>query len=292
VVKKYAPLLCLLVGSHVPAQKTDPHKPDPTPPAQIKGMRLSWHDEFNTNGRPDSSNWTYEHGYVRNRELQWYQPANAVVSNGVLLIEGRRENFPSPVYKEGSTDWRTSRPTVNYSAASLKTQGLQQFLFGRFEIRARIDTANGSWPAIWTLGSSGRWPLGGEIDIMEFYRVNEAPTILANFAWGRNDKGAPIWNTKKIPLTHFTDKDPQWPAKFHVWRMDWTKDSISLYLDDELLNTTAVANTTLNPDGSNPFLQPQYILLNLALGGNGGDPSSSRFPVKYEVDYVRHYLYE
>jgi hypothetical protein len=56
-----------------------------------------------------------------------------------------------------------------------------------------------------------------------------------------------------------------------------------------LLNTTAVANTTLNPDGSNPFLQPQYILLNLALGGNGGDPTHSRFPIRYEVDYVRHY---
>jgi beta-glucanase (GH16 family) len=74
--------------------------------------------------------------------------------------------------------------------------------------------------------------------------------------------------------------------------MDWTKDSISLYLDDELLNTTAVTNTTLNPDGSNPFLQPQYILLNLALGGNGGDPTHSRFPIRYEVDYVRHYAYD
>jgi hypothetical protein len=71
VVKKYAPLLCLLLSSHVPAQKADPYKPDPNPATQLKGMRLSWHDEFNKTGRPDSSNWTYENGFVRNRELQW-----------------------------------------------------------------------------------------------------------------------------------------------------------------------------------------------------------------------------
>jgi hypothetical protein len=141
------------------------------------------------------------------------------VSNGVLLIEGRRENFPNPVYKEGSTDWRSSRPTVNYSAASLKTQGLQQFLFGRFETRARIDTANGSWPAIWTLGSSGHWPLGGEIDIMEFYRVNDAPTILANTAWGRNDKGAPIWNTKRSrsPISRIKTRSGQRSFMYGAW---------------------------------------------------------------------------
>ena len=70
--------------------------------------------------------------------------------------------------------------------------------------------------------------------------------------------------------------------------MDWNKDSISLYLDDVLMNTLALSKT-LNPDGSNPFLQPHYLLLNLAIGANGGDPSSSAFPIKYEVDYVRYY---
>ncbi len=72
--------------------------------------------------------------------------------------------------------------------------------------------------------------------------------------------------------------------------MDWNKDSINLYLDDILLNTS-LRNQTHNPDGSNPFLQPHYLLLNLAIGANGGDPSNSRFPIKYEVDYVRYYKY-
>jgi len=70
--------------------------------------------------------------------------------------------------------------------------------------------------------------------------------------------------------------------------MDWDKDSINLFLDDVLMNTT-VLNQTLNPDGSYPFLQPHFLLLNLAIGGNGGDPSASSTPIKYEVDYVRVY---
>ncbi len=284
--------MCLMFATFVfqqvvSAQKVDPYKPDPGTPKKIAGMELAWSDEFNTNGKPDPKNWTYEKGFVRNNELQWYQPDNANCINGVLLIEGRRENMPNSVYKEGSTEWRSSRPTIQYSAASIKTQGLQQFLFGRFEIRARIDTSLGSWPAIWTLGN-GRWPLAGEIDIMEFYRSDNAPTLLANLAWGRSEKGGPIWNTKKIPYVYFLAKDKDWDKKFHTWRMDWSKDAISLYLDDELLNTNALSQT-LNPDGSNPFLQPQYMLLNLALGSNGGDPASSRFPIKYEVDYVRYY---
>jgi hypothetical protein len=73
--------------------------------------------------------------------------------------------------------------------------------------------------------------------------------------------------------------------------MDWTKDSLSLFLDDQLLNSTPI-NTTVNPDGFNPFLQPHYILLNLAIGAAGGDPSKSAFPIKYEVDYVRVYQSE
>jgi len=70
--------------------------------------------------------------------------------------------------------------------------------------------------------------------------------------------------------------------------MDWNKDSINLYLDDVLLNT-CLLNQTINADGTNPFTKPQYLLLNLALGSNGGDPDKTSFPIKFEVDYVRVY---
>jgi beta-glucanase (GH16 family) len=280
-------LTTLLISTSTFSQVPDPYKPDFSPAKRIPGMHLAWKEEFNYTGKPDTAIWSHEYGFVRNNELQWYQEANANCAGGVLLIEGRKENFPNPFYQEDSKDWRKNRKTVTYSSASIKTQGKQQFHFGRIEIRARIDSSLGSWPAIWTLGN-GPWPFAGEVDIMEFYRVHDTATILANLAWGRSEKGGPVWNTGKKPFGHFLAKDPNWPNKFHVWRMDWSKDTISIYLDGELLNTQSL-ETTLNPDDSNPFRQPQYLLLNLALGGNGGNPSNSQFPIRYEVDWVRYY---
>ena len=281
-------MIVILTPVTAVARQADPYKPDNRPPRKLPGMQLSWHDEFNTDGKPDSTKWRYENGFVRNEELQWYQTGNVTCKNGVLVIEGRRERFKNPRYNEGSNNWRTNREYVHYTSSSINTRGLQRCWFGRIEVRARIDTSLGSWPAIWTLGIEKRWPLNGEVDIMEFYRVNNSPTILANAAWGRSEKGGPVWNTKRVPLADFLAKDKEWTKKFHVWRMDWTKDTIHLYLDNVLINTVLL-NETVNPDGTNPFLQPHYLLLNLAIGANGGDPSDTKFPLLYEVDYVRYY---
>jgi beta-glucanase (GH16 family) len=281
-------LTILFISENICAQQADPFYPDFKNPEEIQGMKLVWNDEFNTHGKPDSSSWIYETGFVRNQELQWYQSANANCANGLLTIEGRKEKIKNPNFIAGSTAWETRREYADYSSASIQTRGLRQWQFGRFEIRARIDTACGAWPAIWTLGISKDWPADGEIDIMEFYRFKGVPTILANFAWGTTQRWVAKWDDLKKPLTDFTSADWDWTKKFHIWRMDWNKDSINLFLDDLLLNTTLL-NQTLNPDGFNPFLQPHYLLLNLALGQNGGDPSKSRFPIKYEVDYVRVY---
>jgi beta-glucanase (GH16 family) len=111
---------------------------------------------------------------------------------------------------------------------------------------------------------------------------------LANVAWGTSQRSVAKWDGEKRPLSAFTSVDPDWVKKFHIWRMDWNKDSINLYLDDVLLNT-CLLNQTINADGTNPFTNPQYLLLNLALGSNGGDPDKTSFPIKFEVDYVRVY---
>jgi len=285
------PMLILLMPVLANSQQTDAYKPDYSIPKIIPGYNLVWQDEFNYTGKPDTTNWIYEKGFVRNEELQWYQPDNANCSNGILLIEGKKEQVANPYYTAGSKDWRRNRQYAEYTSACIETRGLQQFGYGRFEIRARIDTGLGAWPAIWSLGIKGQWPSNGEVDIMEFYRVNNVPTILANVAWGTAKQYVAKWNTQRTPLAHFLERDKDWPAKFHVWRMDWSKDSINLYLDDELLNTTLLSKT-LNADSSNPFIQPQYLLLNLALGENGGDPTRAKFPIKYEVDYVRYYKKE
>ena len=264
-------------------QATNPRTPDFTRAPEIPGFRLVWQDEFNTDGRPDSTHWRYEQGFVRNKELQWYQPENAYCRGGVLRIEGRRETVTNPAYRPDGKDWRQHRKQAEYTSACLETRGLQSFHFGRIEVRARIDTALGAWPAIWTLGVSGTWPEDGEVDIMEYYRVAGRPTILANTAWGDGS-----WNTQRHPLSKVTGGDTAWAAQFHIWRMDWSRDSISLYLDGQRMNTTRLAGTH-NRDGSNPFLQPHYLLLNLAIGALGGDPAGTSFPITYEVDYVRYY---
>lgn len=280
--------LLVQISGTIIAQKPDPYTADFSVPKEIPGMTLVWHDEFNINGKPDSACWRYEKGFVRNQELQWYRAENANCINGLLVIEGRREQVKNPDYVAGSTNWKSGREYAEYTSASIQTRGMKQFQFGSFEIRARIDTSKGSWPAIWTLGISGGWPSGGETDIMEFYRRGGVPIILANTAWGTSQRGVAKWHTETRPLTNFTSTDRDWTKKFHIWRMDWDSVAIKLYLDDLLLNTTLLSGT-VNPDGRNPFLQPHYILLNLALGANGGDPVKTLFPLRYEVDYVRVY---
>jgi beta-glucanase (GH16 family) len=283
-------LLCLtfLFPVMLFSQKPDPFKPDFSKPHDVPGMKLVWNDEFNNDGKPDPDSWRYEKGFVRNQELQWYQEENANCKGGVLLIEGKKEKVVNPGYTAGSNDWKRSREFAEYTSSSIQTRGFHQWQFGRFEIRARIDTARGSWPAIWTLGVSGGWPSGGEIDIMEFYRVNGVPTILANFAWGTEKRFVAKWDDLKKPFSDFTAADPGWAKKFHTWRMDWNSEYIRLYLDDQLLNDVSLKET-VNPDGTNPFLQPHYLLFNLAIGGNGGDPSQTTHTIRYEVDWVRIY---
>jgi beta-glucanase (GH16 family) len=271
------------------AQQINSFHPDFGAAKEIKGMKLVWQDEFNVNGKPNPKFWKYEKGFVRNEELQWYQEENANCNNGVLVIEGKRVQITNPNYEAGSTNWRKNRKEINFTSASIQTNGLQEWHFGTFLIRAKIDTTLGSWPAIWTLGNSGQWPSNGEIDIMEFYRVKAEPTILANVAYGTDKQYVAKWDDSKTNLKHFTDKNKDWVKQFHVWRMDWTPESINLYLDDELLNSAQLSET-INPDGKNPFLQPHFLLLNMAIGGqNGGEPKPETKLIKYEVDYMRVY---
>ena len=132
---------------------------------------------------------------------------------GQLVIEARRERVPNPNYQAGSTSWQRNREFAEYTSTSMITRGLHSWQYGRFEMRARIDTRAGIWPAFWTLGTSGGWPRNGEVDIMEFYRG----MLLANVAWGGAKPGSATWDSTRKPITSFPET---WSSQFHVWRMD------------------------------------------------------------------------
>jgi beta-glucanase (GH16 family) len=268
-----------------PRATARPGGADARPVPIYPGYALVWADEFNGTGRPDAKNWKYERGFVRNRELQWYQPENAIQAGGVLIIEGRRERVRNPRFTPGSSDWRRNRELAEYTSASLLTERFHSWMYGRFEMRARIDTRPGLWPAFWTMGVRGRWPHNGEIDIMEYYRG----VLRANVAWGGARPYEPIWADSRKPIDSFNDA--AWSSAFHVWRMDWDERAIVLSVDGEPLNAVDLTGT-INEDGSatNPFHQPHYLLLNLAIGGTeGGDPSQTSFPARFEIEYVRVY---
>lgn len=277
-------LLLCFAGGYGGAHAQNNHT-EPLPAAEKDRYELVWSDEFNTAGIPDTANWRFENGFVRNQEWQWYQPQNAYCKNGYLIIEGRRESGPNPGYTAGSNDWRFNRPGISYTASSINTSGRHAWKYGRFIMRGRINISKGLWPAWWTLGVTGEWPSNGEIDIMEYYNN----TVLANIACGTAIPYNAKWFSKRVPTDSLGGA--AWASRFHTWRMDWNEKFIALYLDDVLLNKVDL-DSLVNKDGSgiNPFTQPHYMLLNLAIGGmNGGNPASTAFPNKFEIDYVRVY---
>jgi beta-glucanase (GH16 family) len=254
-----------------------------TPAPAYDGYELVWSDEFDAEGPPDPASWSFENGFVRNEEAQWYQADNAVQRSGFLIIEGRRERVPNPGYRAGSGDWKTNREAGEYTSSSIHTRGKQSFRFGRLEMRGRFPAYDGLWPAWWTLGNNGEWPSNGEVDVLEFYQG----ALHANFVAGTTTRYEGNWDAVATQLSALGSAD--WDASFHVYRMDWDAQKISLYVDGRLLNDMNLSDLR-NPDGQSPFDDPHYMLLNLAVGGQaGGDPSAVPFPVRYEIDYVRVY---
>ena len=276
---------CLAAGATAPAQAQNASHPERAP----EGMKLVWSDEFDGSGRLDPSKWSYETGFVRNREAQWYQSDNAFRENGVLVIEARRERKSvARRAMAAAPEWARWRREAQFTSASVTTREKAAWLYGRFEIRARLKAQEGLWPALWFVGTQGTWPAKGEIDLMEYYDGS----ILANFAWAAKN-GKASWKARKTPLDAISD-DPDWDKHFHTWVMDWTEDYIALSLDDRELNRVNIANVR-NGGGDlpNPFKQPQYLIMNLALGGmHGGSLDNTDFPSRFEIDYVRVYQRE
>lgn len=248
-------------------------------PKSIGGYTLVWYDEFNKDGVPDPTKWSYEKGFIRNEEPQWYQPENASCKNGFLEIVAQKEEKANPNYDSTSKNWRSNRPTAHYTSACLITKGTFDFNFGKVLMRGKIDTKQGMWPAFWMLGSNRgpvTWPSCGEVDIMEFYRKN----LLGNIFWDGGMKDV------HIPLNEL---GADWSDNFHIWELDWDKDSMTITVDGRLVNYFDLSKTFNKKLGNNPFREKMYLLLNLALGQGKEAIPDQNLPAKFVVDYVRVY---
>jgi len=258
-------------GSCAPISPTPTPTPTPAPPPTPHTWVLDWQDEFDNcpGGLPDPNVWDYELRYVRNNEYQWYTDKNAACENGNLVITAKREHAPDAPEK------------FQYTSSSITTKKSKSWIYGKFEIRAKIPIEKGSWPAWWFLGTpeTGEWPYNGEIDVMEYYadKNTGTPEIRANFICCSTNWED--WNSNQDPV------DSAWASSWHTYVMERDPNEIRIYRDG---NQEPVARQKVDADS--PWRNPMYMIINLAIGGqNGGDPSGTDFPLKLEVDYVKVY---
>lgn len=224
-----------------------------------------WFDEFSVDGAPDSSKWGYDLGNNNgwgNNEAQYYtnRTQNAVVSNGTLKINLIKEAYQG----------------YNYTSARLISKGKYSMKYGKVEIRAKIPSGGGTWPALWMLGDnidSVGWPACGEIDIME-HVGNQLNKIYGTLHYpgrsGGNADGATIM------ISNAT-------TEFHIYSMEWNASTIKIYVDNQLF-------FTYNNNANSPFNQNFFFIMNVAMGGNFGgviDPNVTNATM--EVDYIRVY---
>lgn len=271
------------VSSPTPPQPTGPGAPGISETGGIPpGYRLAWTDEFDVAGLPNDGKWAYDvernsAGWYNN-ELQYYANAraeNSRVENGLLVITARREDLSTL----GLPDWSGQR----YSSARLVTRGKAAWTYGFVEVRAKLPCGVGTWPAIWTLSSppESRWPDDGEIDIMEHVGFD------AGVVHGTVHTGA--YNHTRGNHRSATTNVADACNEFHRYQAHWTASRITVGIDDR--NYFQYSN-----DGSGnagwPFDSPQYLILNIAVGGDWGGRqgvNDAIFPVRMEVDYVRVY---
>ncbi len=274
--------LCITIAAAAIAFRSASPSRNPAPAGDSTAYRIVWADEFDTDGRPDSTKWDYEHGFVRNREPQWYQPENAACKNGMLVIEARRERRKNPGYDAGSNDWRRNRAYAEYTSSCLITKGKFDFRYGKVEMRAKIDVRKGMWPAFWMLGSNRgpmHWPACGEVDIMEFYRGH----LLANACWEGSKE--PAWDMQQWAVDKWGGET--WAGAFHNWVLEWNELQMVISVDGLVLNTIDLTKTVNEKQGNNPFHENFYLLLNFALGQGGEEIPDGHLPAQMLVDYVR-----
>lgn len=241
----------------------------PAAPPAAPAWTLAWSDEFD-GAALDHSKWVEEvsgSGFG-NHELQYTtaRPENLRVSGGNLVIEARQESYGG----------------MAYTSARIKSAGLKEQAYGRYEARIKIPKGQGIWPAFWLLGAdvaSTGWPRCGEIDIME--NIGREPALVHGTVHGPGYSGANGFGKASALASGIYADD------FHVYAVEWERNEIRWYRD-------GVQYHTARPElvgGAWVFDHPFFVILNLAVGGDwpGSPDASTVMPQQMLVDYVRVY---
>ncbi len=256
-----------------------PHKNSPivlTQKTDGKEWKLTWSDEFNGKGLPDTTKWTFDLGDWGwgNNELQYYtenEIKNARQEDGNLIIEA--------IKNEGNLYWTSAR---------LTTRGKESFLYGKIEFRAKVPVGEGAWAAGWLLGDNYRdelsWPYCGEVDILENVGC-EIDNVTGN---GKTHAsvhcGAYYFKLGNQPTAIIDVKNMG--NAFHDYTMEWLPTGMIISIDGKKYFEYKDTATDL----SWPFNKPQNLILNLAMGGGmGRDVDPTLTSQKLIVDYVRVY---
>jgi len=249
-------------------------------PPPVLQWNIAWDDEFNGNSI-NLTNWGFEtgnNGGWGNSELEYYtsRTNNARVENGQLVIEADQESYG------GSS----------YTSARMLTKGKWSWTYGRIEARIKLPRGQGIWPAFWMLGTnidSVSWPTCGEIDIMENIgktsdQGTDHGTIHGPQSGGQDyNYGSGVGGTYTLPGGAALADD------YHIYAIEWTPNQIKWFMDNNQYFTATPAS--LPNTGTWVFSQPQFLLLNLAVGGQwpGNPDGTTVFPQQMLVDYVRVY---
>ena len=244
---------------------------------EIEGWNIVWQDEFDKDSL-DLTKWSREiggHGWGNN-ELQFYtdSDSNSYVENGNLILKAQ-------VVPQGIG---SSKGLRYYSSARLRTYGKGDWKYGRIEVKAKVASGQGIWPAIWMLPTDwlfGGWPSSGEIDIMEHVGYDLGVVHGSVHTEAYNHK----INTQRSSARKIANVD----TEFHVYSIIWDKDKISFFIDD--VQYFLFENDQQGNYKTWPFDQRFHLLINIAVGGDwpGNPDNSTNFPRKMLVDYVRVY---
>ena len=251
-----------------------------------QNWQLVWEDDFNGNSL-DQSKWIHDIGTGSqygmwgwgNGELQYYQPQNTTLNNGIAKIEVKEE--PNGIIDSWSV-------TSYFSSSKITTKGLFNFRYGKVEARIKTIDGQGFWPAFWMLPSNGSWPCDGEIDIMEQWGND----YLTNSTSGAAHLGTCPYSSS----THFYETSSSYISSgsyaddFHTYSVIWKEDTITWYVDEiELFSLNPSSYLSIPSQSAWPFNANEwYLMINLAIT-QAGPNSNTVFPNQMEIDYVRVY---